>query len=63
MVEIDKISGGDDYVQILGQMTGADTVPRVFINGTCIGGGDDTEALDKKGDLEKKLKEIGALEN
>lgn len=44
-------------------MTGTDTVPRVFLDGKCIGGGDDTEKLDKQGELEKKLKEIGALEN
>lgn len=62
VVEIDNIPDGDDYVAVLGQMTGADTVPRVFIDGKCIGGGDDTEALDKKGELEKKLKEVGALE-
>jgi glutaredoxin 3 len=54
---------GDDYCDILGEMTGADTVPRVFINGECIGGGDDTEKLEKKGELEKKLKQVGALEN
>ena len=63
VVEVDHIPDGDDYVAVLGQMTGADTVPRVFIDGKCIGGGDDTEALDKKGELEKKLKEIGALED
>jgi glutaredoxin 3 len=50
-------------MDILGEMTGADTVPRVFIGGQCIGGGDDTEQLEKKGQLEKKLKEVGALEN
>ena len=44
-------------------MTGADTVPRVFIDGECIGGGDDTEELDKQGELEKKLKKADALEN
>jgi glutaredoxin 3 len=54
---------GDDYCDILGEMTGADTVPRVFIDGECIGGGDDTEKLEKKGELEKKLKQVGALEN
>lgn len=44
-------------------MTGAETVPRVFLDGKCIGGGDDTEKLEKSGELEKKLKEIGALED
>jgi glutaredoxin 3 len=54
---------GDEYQEILGQMTGADTVPRVFIAGECIGGGDDTEKLEKKGELKKKLEEADALEN
>jgi glutaredoxin 3 len=63
IIEIDNISDGDDYLKILGQMTGEETVPRVFIDGECIGGGDDTERLEKQGALEKKLKEVGALEN
>ena len=62
MIEIDKIPDGDDYVSILARLTGADTVPRVFIGGECIGGGDDTERLEKQGALEKKLKEVGALD-
>jgi glutaredoxin 3 len=63
VIEIDKIDDGDDYIKILGEMTGADTVPRVFIGGECIGGGDDTEKLEKQGELGKKLKQINALEN
>ncbi len=62
-LDVDNKKDGDDYMDILGQMTGADTVPRVFIGGECIGGGDDTEKLEKKGELEKKLKQVGALEN
>jgi glutaredoxin 3 len=54
---------GDKYVDILAEMTGEDTVPRVFIGGECIGGGDDTEKLEKQGELENKLREINALEN
>lgn len=63
VLEIDNTDNADSYLKILGDMTGAHTVPRVFINGTCIGGGDDTEQLDKKGQLEPKLKEVGALAN
>ena len=63
VVEIDTTDSADEYLKILGDMTGAHTVPRVFINGTCIGGGDDTEKLEKNGELEPKLKEAGALEN
>lgn len=61
IVEIDNIKDGDDYLKELGRMTGASTVPRVFIDGVCIGGGDDTERLDKKGELVEKLKKAGAL--
>ena len=63
MIEIDNIPDGDDYVKVLAKMTGANTVPRVFIGGECIGGGDDTEELEENGELEKKLKAIDALEN
>ncbi|CAF1323099.1 unnamed protein product [Adineta ricciae] len=63
VIELDKIDDGDEYQDILGEMTDADTVPRVFIAGECIGGGDDTERLDKQGELEKILKKADALEN
>jgi glutaredoxin 3 len=63
VLELDNMANGDDYCDILGKMTGADTVPRVFIDGECIGGGDDTEKLEKQGELEKKLKKADALEN
>lgn len=36
-------------------------VPRVFINGKCIGGGDDTARLDKDNRLEPMLKSCGAI--
>ncbi|UJR33876.1 hypothetical protein I4U23_021297 [Adineta vaga] len=62
VIELDNMDDGDEYQEILGQMTDADTVPRVFIAGECIGGGDDTEKLDKQGELEKKLKQADALE-
>jgi glutaredoxin 3 len=63
VIELDEIDNGDEYQKVLGKMTNARTVPRVFIAGQCIGGGDDTERLDKKGDLEKQLKQVGAIEN
>ena len=37
------------------RLTGAKTVPRVFVNGNCIGGGDDTAALAANGKLAKML--------
>ena len=39
----------------LGQMTGARSVPRVFVNGKFYGGGDDTAAGVRSGDLASKL--------
>ena len=36
-------------------------VPRVFINGKCIGGGDDTERLDRDNKLKPMLEQAGAL--
>jgi len=53
VLELDEIDDGDDYLDVLGKMTGAYTVPRVFIDGEFIGGGDDTEKLEKQGELEK----------
>ncbi|XP_019942593.2 glutaredoxin-1 [Paralichthys olivaceus] len=44
------------------ELTGARTVPRVFIGEECIGGGSDVEALHKKGKLEGMLQSIGALQ-
>lgn len=45
----------------LGEITGGRTVPRVFINGKFLGGGDDTAAAAANGTLEKLLKEAGVL--
>jgi len=41
-----------DYLKTL---TGARSVPRVFINGKFYGGGDETSAGAKNGDLAKKI--------
>ena len=62
VMELDQLpSKADEYQNELGKLTGARTVPRVFIGGKFIGGGDDTEALDQSGDLKKLLKEAKAL--
>jgi len=39
----------------LKQLTGIRTVPVVFVDGKCIGGGDDTAALQRSGELRKLL--------
>jgi len=63
VIELDEIDDGNEYQQVLGQITNAQSVPRVFLNGECIGGGDDTEKLDRNGDLERQLKKIDAIRN
>ncbi|BES91896.1 Glutaredoxin [Nesidiocoris tenuis] len=54
-IELDKRDDGDQIQGVLGEMTGAKTVPRVFINGECVGGGTDVKALYESGKLEKML--------
>ncbi|XP_074138138.1 glutaredoxin-1 [Sminthopsis crassicaudata] len=48
-----------DYLQ---QLTGARTVPRVFIGKDCIGGCSDLVALEQNGQLLQKLQQIGVLQ-
>ena len=42
-------------------ITGARSVPRVFIGGKCIGGGTETKTLKDQGKLLPMLKDAGAL--
>nr|XP_044989756.1 glutaredoxin-1 [Jaculus jaculus] len=48
-----------DYLQ---QLTGARTVPRVFIGKDCIGGCSDLQSMQQSGELLTRLKTIGALQ-
>ncbi|XP_018767599.1 glutaredoxin 2 isoform X2 [Serinus canaria] len=50
-VELDLNTNGRQFQDILEQMTGGRTVPRVFINGTCVGGATDTQKLHEQGKL------------
>lgn len=52
---------GDAIQDYLKKITGARSVPRVFIGGKCIGGGSETRALQDQGKLIPALKECGAL--
>lgn len=54
-VELDDRGDGDQIQVILGEMTGATTVPRVFVNGNFIGGGTDVKELNAKGELKTIL--------
>ncbi|NWU05465.1 GLRX2 protein, partial [Cephalopterus ornatus] len=50
-VELDTNTNGGLFQDILEQMTGGRTVPRVFINGICVGGATDTQRLHDEGKL------------
>lgn len=54
-IELDKRDDGDEIQSILGEMTGARTVPRVFVKGVCLGGGTDVKKLYETGELQKKF--------
>ncbi|XP_055364146.1 glutaredoxin 2 isoform X2 [Betta splendens] len=51
VIELDEHNDGRSLQEALAQMTGARTVPRVFVNGNCIGGGSDTKQLHQQGKL------------
>uniref|UniRef100_A0A8C0BMX0 Glutaredoxin-2, mitochondrial n=1 Tax=Buteo japonicus TaxID=224669 RepID=A0A8C0BMX0_9AVES len=50
-VELDMNTNGSQFQDILEQMTGGRTVPRVFVNGTFVGGATDTQKLHEEGKL------------
>lgn len=59
IVELDKELAPDRaaaVVHALAARTGAATVPRVFVGGTCIGGATDTAAYARSGALEAALR-------
>lgn len=55
--ELDRMDDGPILQEILGAMTKARTVPRVFINGVCIGGCSELQALARSGRLRSMLKD------
>ncbi|XP_020646117.1 glutaredoxin 2 isoform X2 [Pogona vitticeps] len=50
-IELDMYENGSQFQDILHQMTGGRTVPRIFINGTFVGGASDTQRLHREGRL------------
>ncbi|XP_071553371.1 uncharacterized protein [Temnothorax nylanderi] len=54
-VELDDREDAQEIQDVLGEITGARTVPRVFLNGECLGGGTDVKKLYESGELEKKF--------
>jgi len=61
VVEIDERKDMDEIQTYMKKLTGASSVPRLFIGGRFIGGGDDTAAAHKNGKLEAILKDADAL--
>ncbi|GFN86772.1 glutaredoxin 2 [Plakobranchus ocellatus] len=55
-VELDELNNGGQLQNVLGSITDARTVPRIFIDGQCVGGNSDLKSLDKSGRLEDMLK-------
>lgn len=54
-IELDERDDADEIQAILGEMTGAKTVPRVFVKGECLGGGTDVKKLHDNGELISKF--------
>merc|ERR1712212_1161443 len=52
-IEIENMPNMDAVQDVLKEMTGARSVPRVFVNKECIGGGDETDKMKRSGELEK----------
>ncbi|KAF3856020.1 hypothetical protein NQZ68_010850 [Dissostichus eleginoides] len=61
-IDISGRTDMDNMQQYFLELTGARTVPRVFIGEECIGGGSDVTALHQSGKLESMLQSIGALQ-
>ncbi|XP_026756227.1 uncharacterized protein LOC113516075 [Galleria mellonella] len=53
--ELDQRDDGNVIQDNLQQITGFRTVPQVFINGNCVGGGSDVQKLYSSGKLEPML--------
>lgn len=60
-MEIEDREDCNEIQAYMKQLTGASSVPRVFIGGKCIGGGSEAEAAHKSGKLQGMLQEAGAL--
>ncbi|XP_034726547.1 glutaredoxin-1 [Etheostoma cragini] len=61
-IDISGRSDMDNMQDYFLELTGARTVPRVFIGEECVGGGSDVAALHKSGQLDGMLQSIGALQ-
>ncbi|XP_023942642.2 uncharacterized protein LOC112049106 [Bicyclus anynana] len=55
VIELDERDDGPAIQENLAQISGIRTVPQVFINGTCVGGGSDVKQLYDSGKLQPML--------
>ncbi|XP_075744499.1 uncharacterized protein LOC142803261 [Rhipicephalus microplus] len=60
-VELDSRKDGTDIQKVLTDMTGASTVPRVFVKKECLGGASDLEDMNRNNKLKPLLKSHGLL--
>ncbi|CAM6028835.1 unnamed protein product [Sphagnum compactum] len=63
VIEVDQEKDGGELQAALGEISGQQTVPNVFIGGQHIGGCDATVAANNKGTLVPLLKDAGVLKN
>ncbi len=54
-IELDGHPKLGEVQAVLKELTGQSTVPRVFVDGNCIGGGTDTVEMYKTGQLEQVI--------
>ncbi len=54
-IELDEVENGSRIQKYLGDLTGASTVPRVFINQQFVGGCDIVTKLYKSGELQNMI--------
>jgi len=62
VIDLTELSNMPEIQFTLGEMTGRRTVPNVYIGGKSIGGGDETTALYRSGELEVLLQKAGAIQ-
>ncbi|XP_014782636.1 uncharacterized protein LOC106878060 [Octopus bimaculoides] len=60
-IELNRREDGEQIMSVLQEISQKRTVPRVFVNGDCIGGCDDTKALYKSGKLQEKINECSEM--
>jgi len=62
VIDLTELSNMPEIQFTLGEMTGRRTVPNVYVGGNSIGGGDETTALYRSGELEQLLLKAGAFQ-